>query len=73
MYRFYTQCQEYNTSLSEQTEQNENTRHAKESGYMPMVKFTTKARFHVAVNTQINKFVFYFIVRRNVKFGCSKC
>ena len=33
----------------------------------------TKARFHVAVRTQINKFVFYFIVRRNVKFGCSEC
>ena len=32
-----------------------------------------KARFHVAVRTQINKFVFYFIVRRNVKFGCSEC
>ena len=33
----------------------------------------TKARFHVAVRTQINKFVFYFIVRRNVKCGCSEC
>ena len=33
----------------------------------------TKGRFHVAVRTQINKFVFYFIVRRNVKFGCSEC
>ena len=33
----------------------------------------SKARFHVAVRTQINKFVFYFIVRRNVKFGCSEC
>ena len=32
-----------------------------------------KARFHVAVRTQINKFAFYFIVRRNVKFGCSEC
>ena len=32
-----------------------------------------KARFHVAVRTQINKFVFYFIVRRNVKSGCSEC
>ena len=31
----------------------------------------TKARFHVAVRTQINQFVLYFIVRRNVKFGCS--
>ena len=33
----------------------------------------SKARFHVAVRTQINKFVFYFIVGRNVKFGCSEC
>ena len=31
------------------------------------------ARFHVAVRTQINKFVFYFIIGRNVKFGCSEC
>ena len=35
--------------------------------------YKTKARFHVAVRTQINKFVFYFIVRRNVNFGCSEC
>ena len=38
-----------------------------------ILKANTKARFHVAVRTQINKFVFYFIVRRNVKFGCSEC
>ena len=30
----------------------------------------SKARFHVTVRTQINKFVFYFIVGRNVKFDC---
>ena len=30
------------------------------------------ARFHVTVTTQINKSVVYFIVRRNVKFGCSE-
>ena len=30
--------------------------------------FNIKARFHVTVRTQFNKFVFYFIVRRNVKF-----
>ena len=36
-------------------------------------RLRSKARFHVAVRTQINKFVFYFIVRRNVKFGCSEC
>ena len=29
--------------------------------------------FHVTVTTQINKSVVYFIVRRNVKFGCSEC
>ena len=33
----------------------------------------TTIQQHVAVRTQINKFVFYFIVRRNVKFGCSEC
>ena len=33
----------------------------------------TKARFHVAVITQINKSVVYFTVRRNVKFGYSEC
>ena len=33
----------------------------------------SKARFHVTVTTQINKSVIYFIVRRNVKFGCSEC
>ena len=32
-----------------------------------------KARFHVTVRTLINKFVFYFTVRRDVKFWCSKC
>ena len=35
--------------------------------------YLSKALFHVAVRTQINKFVFYFIVGRNVKFGCSEC
>ena len=35
--------------------------------------YVSKARFHVGVRTQINKFVFYFIVRRNVKFGCFEC
>ena len=29
-----------------------------------------KARFHVTVRTQINKFVFYFTIRRDVKFWC---
>ena len=33
----------------------------------------SKARFHVTVRTQINKFVVYFIVGRNVNFGCSEC
>ena len=33
----------------------------------------SKARFHVTVRTHINKSVVYFIVRRNVKFGCSEC
>ena len=33
----------------------------------------SKARFHVAVIIQINKSVVYFIVRRNVKCGCSEC
>ena len=38
-----------------------------------MVICGSKARFHVTVRTQINKSVVYFIVRRNVKFGCSEC
>ena len=29
------------------------------------------ARFQVTITTQINKSVVYFIVKRNVKFGCS--
>ena len=33
----------------------------------------TKARFHVTVRTRFNKFVYYFIVWRNVKFWCSEC
>ena len=33
----------------------------------------SKAQFHVTVTTQVNKSVVYFIVRRNVKFGCSEC
>ena len=33
----------------------------------------TRARFHVTVITQINKSVVYFIVRHNVKCGCSEC
>ena len=44
--------------------------HARLTSY---IIFITKARFHVAVRTQINKFVFYFIVGRNVKNGCSEC
>ena len=33
----------------------------------------SKARFNVAVVTQINKFAVYFTVRRNVKFWCTEC
>ena len=33
----------------------------------------SKARSYVTARTQINKSVVYFIVRRNVKFGYSKC
>ena len=33
----------------------------------------SQARFHVIVTTQINKSVVYFILRRNVKFGCFVC
>ena len=36
-------------------------------------KLQSKARFHVTVITQVNKSVVYFIVTRNVKFGCSEC
>ena len=31
----------------------------------------TKAWLHIVVSTQINKFVFYFTVRRNVNFGVT--
>ena len=42
--------------------------------YWPWSNLTnTEARFHVTATTQINKSVVYFIVRRNVKFGCSEC
>ena len=36
-------------------------------------KDRTKALFHVTVITQIHKCMVYFIIRRNVKFGCSEC
>ena len=32
-------------------------------------RVSSKARFHVKVRTQFNKFVFYFIVRHNENFG----
>ena len=32
-----------------------------------------KARFHFEVITEINKFVVYFIIRRNVKFEGFEC
>ena len=35
--------------------------------------YKSYAGFHVTVTTQFNKSVAYFIVRRNVKFGCSEC
>ena len=35
--------------------------------------YLSKARFHVTVITQINKFVVYFMERRNVKVGYSEC
>ena len=31
------------------------------------------ARFHVTVIIQINKSMVHFIIRHNVKFGCSEC
>ena len=37
----------------------------------PNISPRTEARFHVTVRSQINKFEFYFTVRRNVKFWCS--
>ena len=38
-----------------------------------LFNWKTNARFHVSVITQIKNAVVYFIVRRNVKFGCSEC
>ena len=37
------------------------------------IRVKSKARFHVTVFTQLNKCVVYFIVRRNIKLGCSEC
>ena len=38
-----------------------------------MDEYRIGLRFHVTATTQINKSVIYFIIRRNVKFGCSEC